>query len=237
MLGISARYIQDFEAGRPIPDWLLDEIMLRFGIDPDSLRQEAGWPISLLDTDRFNFTYRDPDLGDGPGDSASDEEIAESMLNAIDSAVALNRKITRLQKIRDKNERLKISIELWQQYATLSQSEAHQSIEEVLVVKLSLLRDAARQKGSYLAAALQLSNWIEKAVELFGLRKTINELRAKRTDWPPVIELLRNEWPSFADLLGAHFWLQGEDRIKPLAGRGRRNAIRSPARRQGHRGG
>src|SRR6266568_2284641 len=58
MFGVSASYIQAIELGqRKLSDELADAIMLRLGVDAESLKRRRGVPVSLIDADKAEFNY------------------------------------------------------------------------------------------------------------------------------------------------------------------------------------
>jgi transcriptional regulator with XRE-family HTH domain len=191
--GKSLSYIQKVEIGKlDLSQNVADAIMIRLGIDSESLKQKYGWPVSLLlDSKKFNFGFGDPKIKEPPKD-ASDKAILKSKMEALDSGAALCRKLEELSKIKDKGLRLHESMKFWQQYASVSHwKETRQPIDNVLTTKLRLLLDAAGQKGRYHAVAIRLSHWLDETVKEFRLRERINDLRAESGEkWTPFIESL-----------------------------------------------
>ena len=198
LFGISDSYVERIEYRTlPLTNELADEIGLRYGLDAESLKGPRGFPRSLIDGEKFQFSFGDPDLVE-PASTASDAEIRKAMVKAIDSNLAVNEEFERLLKVRDKYERLQLSMLFWQKYV-LHGKCIPEPIENVLSNKLGLLFEAAKEKEKFYPVAMRLSRWIDDAVGDFRLRNRINELCARRTGDAA-------QWPAFIDTLGATVW-------------------------------
>jgi transcriptional regulator with XRE-family HTH domain len=168
--GKSDSYIQKVELGKKdLSQHVADAIMLRLGIDSESLKKKSGWPVSLLDTKRFFFPYRNP-----YADASKKDNTA--------AVRKLDRELAKLAEIKQPALRLKRSMEFWQKNAEASYWEENTAaVGAALNVKLTLMFLAAQQRGNYPAVALMLSRWIEQTIVDFRLRNTITQLRLKHS--------------------------------------------------------
>jgi transcriptional regulator with XRE-family HTH domain len=169
MFGVSESSIEKIEAGeRNLGPDLADAIMLRYGIDGESLKQERGFPRSLLI--------------DVPATAGF------SIGRDLDEVREAEKKYRELLKLRDKHKRLQRSIEFWQKYVVTS-GWNHWIVADVLITKVWLLLATAKQTDKFYAVAVRLSRWIDDAVEEFRLRKRINELMESAV-WPSFMDTL-----------------------------------------------
>jgi transcriptional regulator with XRE-family HTH domain len=176
MFGVSASYIQAIELGqRKLSDELADAIMLRCGVDAESLKRKRGSPISLIDADKAEFLYGGDDIAEAVEDYGA------------------------LLRVRDRHERLRRSVLFWKKNVLPRWELDHWRVRMVLDNKLDLLLEAAEREKKYHSVAMRLSRWIDNAVSEFRLRTTIDVIcRNSRTgrdaQWPSFIETLS---PSF----------------------------------------
>jgi transcriptional regulator with XRE-family HTH domain len=133
MLGLSCSYGQAIELGqRLLTDELCDDIELKFGIKPGSLKRKQGVPVVWL------F-----------------EEATVAILPKRISALILKK----LRKLRSKpRDRLRYQISLWKEMAPAMEKRAPR---EEVVAKLQVLLDAAAAERKHLTTLWQLDRWIE----------------------------------------------------------------------------
>lgn len=189
MFGVSASLIEGIELGkRNLNDDLADAIMLRFGVDAESLKQKHGAPVSLVLLDKFGFVYGVEGGDKGVGPFPTTREVLKAA-----------RACDRLPKIRNERERLRLSVLFWQNYVLPNWWMNHKRVRRALAHKLYLLSEAAKQKNQFHAVAMRLHRWIDKTADKYRLRKTINVIRnSKNGD--------AAQWPTFIETLAPHFW-------------------------------
>jgi transcriptional regulator with XRE-family HTH domain len=164
MFGVSGSYIQAIElGGRELGDELADAIMLRLGVDAESLKRKRGIPTPLLQKKR----------------------IAEIMDRETGAA-----HIAELRRLENKpRERLRFQIDLWCKIVpALEGSIPYQDT----IRKLFLLLKAATRKGEHLTLLAQLDRWMENAAKKFRLRSTIIEISGSNypRDWQPFRKMI-----------------------------------------------
>lgn len=175
MFGVSASYIQKVELGqRTLDNELADAIMLRLGVDAESLKRKRGAPISLIDVDKAEFTYGGDDIAKSIEDYGA------------------------LLKVRNKYERLRRSVLFWRINVLPDWELNHWRVRNALDNKLDLLFEAAEREKKYHSVAMRLSRWIENAVSEFRLRTTINAIRNSRSgrdaQWPAFMDTLSSSF-------------------------------------------
>jgi len=146
--GVSTAYVQSIEGYRRYlsRDFAV-EIMLRLGIDSDSLLFERGRPRSVIETNSAEFTFF---LEDG-----------ESKEDAFKNLVVL-------AHLADKKERLKRCIGFWRERVVPSmESETPLAL---LQEKVDMLFDAARCEGKHVELAMRLDRWLEASMIKFRLK-------------------------------------------------------------------
>jgi transcriptional regulator with XRE-family HTH domain len=169
LFGVSESSIEKIEAGeRNLSGDLADAIMLRYGIDDESLKRERGFPRSLLI--------------DAPS------KAGFSIGRDLDETLKAEKEYRKLLKVRDKYDRLERSMLFWRKYV-LKGEWNHWNVANVLITKIWLLFAVAKQTDNFYAVGIQLSRWIDEAVVDFRLRKKINELMGS-TEWPAFIDTL-----------------------------------------------
>jgi transcriptional regulator with XRE-family HTH domain len=206
MFGVSASYIQAIELGqRKLSDELADAIMLRLGVDAESLKRKIGAPVSLISSENAEFTVwsrMSPKRGDLDGLERVDEEYET------------------VRKVGDPNERFRLSLAFWQKRIVPSWKSEQWMIREGLNNKLEMLFEAAERENKYHALTMRLSRWIENAVTEFRLRTTINAIRSTRTGYDA-------QWPTFMETLSKSF------RLKPSRSQRRCQLPRRQRRKKG----
>jgi hypothetical protein len=195
--GVSGRTIEAIEYNdRTLTDELRDKIALLYGLDDRSLKGLGKFPRSVIETKKFNFGFGDPNIIQ-PAEGSSHREITKSMIAALDRGMELIREFNALLKTRDKYDRLQRCMEFWQKYI-LHSNRNHPLAENVLSNKLELLFEVAAAQGKFYPVAMELSRWIEHAVDKYQLRGAITVRRNSRSgdgaEWPTFMESLRNIW-------------------------------------------
>ena len=133
MFGLSCSYGQAIELGqRLLTDELCDDIELKFGIKPGSLKQKQGVPVVWL--------FEEATVAILP------KRISKSIL----------KELRRLRS--NPRSRLRYQISRWKEMAPAM--EKHAPREEV-VAKLQVLLDAAAAERKHLAMLWRLDRWIE----------------------------------------------------------------------------
>jgi transcriptional regulator with XRE-family HTH domain len=176
MFGVSASYIQAIELGqRNISSELADDIMLRFGVEAESLKRKRGLPVSLLRQDQIDIKNSSP--------SATKK---------------LGREFAALQEITDPCERLQFCIEFYRKIFPYFESEVRY---QNFARKVEILFTAAVREKKHLALLIRLDRWMENAVKKFGLEPTIKAVIRpyvggnREVDWQPFRELICHSLP------------------------------------------
>lgn len=188
-LGISARYVEAIESGdRKLTDTLIAEIMVRFGIDPESLKGKHCFPRSVLGPKKITVRC--------------DDRYGATPDNPVEVTIPLD-KFFADNKAKDKYAQLRVLMALWQQYAIHWQIN-HEGIEELFTLKLTLLLHAAAESNCYYSLAMRLDLVIDHLREVFQLQKGTND------HLPEALRLGKwttdfHEWPSFFDALKNSF--------------------------------
>jgi len=194
MFGVSASYIQAVELGqRKLNDQLADAIMLRLGVDAESLKRKRGAPVHLIGSGKAEFT-----LWSGEKTSRSQAEMDEVV-----------REYAALKKVADQRERFRRCILFWQKGIVPAWKSDQWQVGDVLDNKLGLLFEAAEREHKYHSVAMRLSRWIDNVVREYRLRITIDVIRNSRSGRDA-------QWPAFMDTLSESF------RLKPRSRRRRK---------------
>ena len=164
MFGVSASYIQAIELGqRNLTDELADAIMLRLGVDAESLKRKRGVPVSLIGSNKAEFLLQ--------SESRDDLEKVYKDYKA-------------LKKVRDQGERFRRSVVFWHKTIVPAWRSEQWQVRDALDNKLGLLFEAAELENKYHAVAMRLSRWIDDAVNEFRLRI------GRDAQWPTFMETL-----------------------------------------------
>jgi transcriptional regulator with XRE-family HTH domain len=159
MFGLSCSYGQAIELGqRLLTDELCDDIELKFGIKPGSLKQKQGVPVVWL------F-----------------EEATVAILPERISAPILKE----LRKLRGKpRERLRYQISRWEEMRPAMEEKAPQKeiIEKLLIVLI-----AAAKERKQLTALWRLDRWMENQIVSLDLRKSLASTIQKCKHTPGVL--------------------------------------------------
>jgi transcriptional regulator with XRE-family HTH domain len=180
MFGVSGSFIQAIELGqRNLSDELADAIMLRLGVDAESLKRKRGLPVSLIGLNKAEFLLQS---------ERSDD------LEKVYPFVMRHEDYKALEKVRDQGERFRRSVVFWQETIVPAWKSEHWQVRDALENKLRLLFEAAERENKYHAVAMRLSRWIEDAVNEFRLRTTIDVIRkplsGRDAQWPTFMETL-----------------------------------------------
>jgi transcriptional regulator with XRE-family HTH domain len=159
MFRISPSYVQLIELGkRPLTDELADEIMLRLGVDADSLKRR-GKPQPLIGSTKAAYTISSID--------AETFKTPTGLENVSGEYYAV-------QTITDWKERLRRSIALWRK---MTPHWNLYFVRRALERKLALLFEALSPDRAhpanherFLSVAMRLSRLIEDVVHDYGLR-------------------------------------------------------------------
>ena len=201
MFGVSASYIQAIELGqRKISDELADAIMLRLGVDAESLKRKTGKPVSLIGLGKVSFTLWNK---------------ASPNRDDLDDLEKANEEYDALESLGDPNECFRQSVAFWQNRVVRSWESEQWRVRDALGNKLEMLFEAANRENKYHALAMRLSRWIEDAVTEFRLRATINVIRGTRSG-------RHADWPTFMETLSESFHLKAGRKEKQLKHRRRK---------------
>jgi hypothetical protein len=190
LFGKSGSTVQAVELGskgrrrpRRLTNEFADAISLRYGLDPESLKQKGSFPRSVIFSWKMDFR-----LGRLPS------EISKSTDPQLAKIIKASEDYTALLKASNKYKRLHLAMQFWQKYI-LDDEQNQWLTEEALSTKLSLLVEAAKTEDKYYPVVMRLSRSIEDVAGKFRLRAAINAIRKKPGRARP--------WPSFVDSLGA----------------------------------
>jgi transcriptional regulator with XRE-family HTH domain len=170
MFGVSASYIQAIELGqRNISSELADDIMLRFGVEAESLKRKRFLPVSLLRQDKIDIE------------------------NSSSSATKkLGQEFAALQEITDPRERLQFCIEFYRKiFPGFESGIPYQEFPR----KLGILIEAAVREKKHLPLLIRLDRWMENAAKKFRLETTMKVVAGNRSDWKPFREMIWQSLP------------------------------------------
>jgi transcriptional regulator with XRE-family HTH domain len=198
MFGVSRSYIKAIEIGkRKLGDNLANAIMLRFGIDADSLKKDRRSPVSLIKLDKAGFLYS----GSGfarkfrcPADVGKQPRGFEKFRRDLGQA---KNELDVLR--RDKRAQLSRLISFWQNNVLPSWELDRERVRASLKRKFDVTLEAAAKGSEFYAVAMHLDNCLDAAADEFGLKRAIAGLN-------------RGPLPKFMDTLAPYFWLKGTPR-------------------------
>ena len=184
MFGISTSYLQAIELGtRKVPDHLADAIMLRLGVDPDSLKNKHGHPEFLLASDKVDLFYG--------GLRCPDTPLTNRVLREFDERKTLA----------DEHEQWRRAFAFWRHLVLPAWQHDHPQVENVLQHKLTLLLEAAERYGQFHTLALHLTRVIDALVREYRLHTIIDDVSIERTGH-------KAQWPSFMETISPSFRLK-----------------------------
>jgi transcriptional regulator with XRE-family HTH domain len=212
MFGISASYVQAIELGqRTLNEELADAIMLRLGVDAESLKRKRGAPVHLIGSGKAEFT-----LWSGRRDLYHITEHPEHWFTTAEETSRSQAEMDKvvkeyaaLNKVTDQRERFRCCVLFWQKRIVLAWKSDQWQVWDVLDNKLRLLFEAAEREHKYHSVAMRLSRWIDNVVREYRLRTTIDVIRNSRSGRDA-------QWPAFMDTLSPSF------RLKPRSRRRRK---------------
>jgi transcriptional regulator with XRE-family HTH domain len=158
-LELSCPWIQALELGqKSMPDELCDDIELRFGIRPGSLKQKQGVPIVWL--------FEEPTVAIMP------EQTSKPILKE-------------LRRLRDKpRERLRYQIGLWEKMRPAMEENAPQ---KEVIGKLLIMMIAASKERKQLTALWRLDRWMEEQIASLNLRDSLRSTIRKCEHTPGIL--------------------------------------------------
>jgi transcriptional regulator with XRE-family HTH domain len=171
MFGVSASYIQAIELGqRNISSELADDIMLRLGIEAESLKRRRGFPMSLLRSDKVKLK----------SETVKIRKLAQEF--------------AALQRTTVPRERLRGQIEFYQKIFPYFESEVRY---EDFVRKLEVFFTGAVREKKHLTLLMRLDRWLEGAAKKFRLQAAIMKIAGRNyaEDWQPFRDLLLQSFP------------------------------------------
>jgi len=207
MFGVSASCIQKVELGqRTLDNELADAIMLRLGVDAESLKRKRA-PVHLIGSGKADFTlwsgrrslYHTAEHPEHWFTTA--EETSRSQAE-MDKAV---KEYAALKKVTDQRERFRRCVMFWQKRIVPAWRSDQWLVGDALHNKLEMLFQAAGRENKYHSVAMRLSRWIDNTVSEFRLRTTINVIRDSRSGRDA-------QWPAFMDTLSESFRLKPHSR-------------------------
>jgi transcriptional regulator with XRE-family HTH domain len=158
-LKLSCPWIQALELGQKLmPDELCDDIELKFGIKPGSLKQKQGVPVVWL--------FEEATVAILP------KQISEPILKD-------------LRKLRGQpRERLRYQISRWKKMRPAMEERAPQKeiIEKLLIVLI-----AASRERKQLTALWRLDRWMENQIVSLDLQESLRSVIRKREHTPGVL--------------------------------------------------
>jgi transcriptional regulator with XRE-family HTH domain len=197
MFGVSASYMQAVELGqRKLNDELADAIMLRLGVDAESLKGRRSMPKPLLLSARnMKIALL---IGDSPHLTLLQKFV--QLLNEV-------RKVgyPRLEKKLNSDQLFYLfqaHVKFWEKQ--IAPNWEWSSPYHALNSKLEILFEAAKREKKHFTLAMRLSRWIEKSANEFRLRTTINAITGANSA----------RWPSFMQTLADSFNLPQRQRRK-----------------------
>jgi hypothetical protein len=141
-----------------MPDGLCDDIELRFGIRPGSLKQKQGVPIVWL--------FEEPTVAIMP------EQTSKPILKE-------------LRRLRDKpRERLRYQIALWEKMRPAMEENAPQ---KEVIEKLLIMMIAASKERKQLTALWRLDRWMEEQIVSLDLRESLRSTIRKCEHAPGIL--------------------------------------------------
>ena len=212
MFGVSTSYIQAVELGqRKLNDELADAIMLRLGVDAESLKRKRGAPVHLIGSGKAEFTLWSGQsfwyhTVEHPEHWFTKAEETSRSQTEMDKAV---KEYAALLNEPDRHERFGRSMLFWRKRIVPARKSGQWLVGDALYNKLEILFQAAGRENKYHSVAMRLSRWNVNTVGEFRLRTTINVIRDSRSGRDA-------QWPAFMDTLAESF------RVKPLSRRRRK---------------
>jgi len=209
MFGISASYVQAIELGqRKLSNELADAIMLRFGVNAESLKRKRNAPAHLIGSGKAAFT-----LWSGRRDLYHTPEHPEHWFTTAEetsrSRAEMNKAVKEYATLlneRDPQERFRRCVLFWQKRIVPAWNSDQWLIGDALDNKLGLLFEAAGRENKYHSVAMRLNRWIEDVVREYRLRTTIDVIiRNSRSGRDA-------HWPTFMDTLSESFRLKPRSR-------------------------
>src|SRR5262245_33776410 len=184
MFGVSTSYLQAIELGtRKVPDHLADSIMLRFGVDPDSLKNKHGRPEFLLASDKMDLFYG--------GLRAPNTPLTNRVLREFDERKTLA----------DEHEQWRRAFAFWHHLVLPAWQHDHARVHGSLTRKLNLLLEAAQHDNNFHCVALHLTRLIDALAREYRLHTIIDAVSIERTGH-------KAQWPSFMETISPSFRLK-----------------------------
>jgi transcriptional regulator with XRE-family HTH domain len=223
ILGISASYLQAIELGqRDLRDDLADEIMLRYGVDAESVKRKRGMPRHLIGSNAAHYT-----LLTASSKSWMPAESRRVVYHGLRIPRVIRDRLEEyraLWKPKNERERLRRMILFWKEKIVPAWQSDQSRVRDVLNNKVGLLFEAAERENKYYSVAARLSRWIDKVVRECQLRTTIDAVSMSRTG-------RQTEWPTFMQTLSKSFGLTPHPRQRPEEPA----CLRKPSRRRRRR--